>query len=114
MIAQTQKHSKETEILSEIRDAEKKADDILEKAKIESESILREASRNSSRLSINMQEEIIKASEKRILDFREKLKFLKEEKLAEGNEIISELKAKAQKNIPKAVGLVMQKFEEGV
>ena len=114
MLAEMQKDTKEAEILSEIRDAEKKSGEALEKAKIESDSILREASRNSSNLLSKIQEEIIKSKEKRIADFREKLRLIREEKLNEASESITEIKANAQKNIPKAIELVIEKFEEGI
>ena len=41
---------KETEILKEIRDSEKRAEDMLEKAKVESDAILDDAQKNSSEL----------------------------------------------------------------
>ena len=114
MIEQTPSDTKETEILTEIRDAEKKAEDILEKAKAESQLFLQEASKNSSHLLSKGQEDAAKSMEKKISDFREKLRFLKEENIAKANEAIRDLKANAQKNIPQAVGLVMEKFEESM
>ena len=102
----------ETEILSEIREAEKKADEILEKANKDKEAILHEASINSSRLLVAKREELRKLQEKKILDFREKAKLLKEEKLAEGKNTAKQIKARAEKNISKAVDLIMKKFEE--
>ena len=102
----------EAEILIEIRDSEKKADEILEKAKKEAENILQEATRNSLKLLAAKQEETRKLQEKKIMEFREKSKLIREEKLAEGNTLVKQIKAKAEKNIPKAVELVMKKFEE--
>lgn len=102
----------EAEILSEIRDAEKRADELIEKAKREKEAILQEALRNSSKLLSAKEDELRKAHEKKVMDFREKVKLLKEDKLIEGKNTAKQLKAKAEKNIPKAVEFVMIKFEE--
>ena len=43
-------NTKEAEILSNIRDSEKKADEIIEQAKKEKEKILQESARNSLKL----------------------------------------------------------------
>ena len=102
----------EAEILSEIRDSEKKADEIIERAKRQSESILQEAIKNSSKLLPVNEDEVRKAQEKKIMDFREKAKIIKEEKLMEGKSIVKQLKSKEEKNVAKAVELVLEKFEE--
>lgn len=102
----------EAEILSEIIESEKKADEIIERAKREYESILQDATKNSSKLSSTNDEEIRKLQDKKIMEFREKLKFIKEEKLGEGKNIAKQLKLKAEKNILKTVDFVMKKFEE--
>lgn len=102
----------EAEILSEIRDSEKKADEIIEKAKTEKEAILHEAAASSSKLLAAKQDEIRKLQEKKLIEFRDKFKSVKEEKLAEGKDIAKQLRAKAEKNIPKAVDFAMIKFEE--
>lgn len=102
----------EAEILTEIKDAEKRADEIIEKAKKEAENILQEATRNSSKLLHAKEDEIRKAQEKKIADFREKAKLIREEKLIESKTAAKQLKAKAEKNIPKAVDIIMQKLEE--
>lgn len=104
----------EAEILSEIRDAEKKADEIIERAKREKEAILREAYVNSSRLLASKGEEIKKLQEKKIMDFRDKSKLIKEEKIAEGKAAAKQARAKAEKNIQKAVEFIMKKFDEMV
>lgn len=104
----------EAEILSEIRDAEKKADDIIERAKREKEAILQEAARSSSKLLASKEEEIKKLQEKKILDFRDKFRLIKEEKTADGKATAKQTRAKAEKNIPKAVEFIMKKFEEMV
>lgn len=102
----------EAEILSEIRDSEKKADEIIEKAKVEKEQILHEAAASSSKLLAAKQDEIRKLQEKKLIEFRDKFKSVKEEKLAEGKNIAKQLRAKAEKNAPKAVDFAMIKFEE--
>lgn len=104
----------ETEILSEIKDSEKRADEILERARREKESIVQEALRNSSKLLSDKEAEIKKLQEKKIADFREKAKLIKDEKLAEGRNSAKQLKAKAEKNIAKAVELAARKFEEAI
>ena len=107
-------HKMETEILIEIKEAEKKADDITEKARSEKDSIIQESIRNSSRLLAEKEEEIRKLQEKKLRDFRDKSKLIKEEKLAEGNAAVKQLKSKSEKNIAKAADFVMKLFEEGI
>ena len=104
----------EAEILSEIRESEKRADEILERARREKDSIAQDATRNSAKLLSEKEEEIKKAREKKIMDFREKVRLIREEKLAEGKAAVKQLKAKAEKNITKAAELVIRKFEEAV
>lgn len=114
MLPGTVKDTKETEILIEIRDAEKKAESIIKRAKAESESIIQEALKNSSHLLSEKQESIMNVKEKEIADFREKLILIKREKSDEGVEIAKQMKSKTQKSIPKAIEFIMQKFEEMV
>ena len=102
----------EAEILSEIRDSEKKADEIIERAKREKEAILHEATVSSSKLLAAKQDEIRKLQEKKIIEFRDKTKSIKEEKLAEGKAIAKQVRAKVEKNIAKALDFVIKKFEE--
>lgn len=102
----------EAEILGEIKDSERKADDITERAKREKEAITQEAARNSSKFLSAKEEEIRKAQERKIMDFREKAKLMREEKLAEGKNMARQIKLKSEKNAAKAVEIVMKKFEE--
>ena len=102
----------EAEILSEIRESEKMAEEIIERAKSESESILQEASRKSFKLIFTKEGEISKLQDRKIMDFREKIKFLKEEKLAEGKNTAKQLRQKSDKNISKAVDFIIKKFDE--
>lgn len=106
------KESRESGILKEIRDSEKKADEIIENAKLQRDTILQEASKNSSKILAEKEEEIRKKHEKKISDFRETMKFLKEDKLAEGKNAVRQMKAKTEKNSGKAVEFVIEKFEE--
>ena len=102
----------EAEILIEIRDSEKKAEELIERAKREKDSILQEAAKASSKLLAAKEEEIRKLQEKKIMEFREKARLLKEDKLADGRNSAKQLKAKAEKNIAKAVDFILKKFEE--
>lgn len=102
----------EAEILGEIRDSEKKAEEMIEKSKLDKEMIIQEAMRNSSKLLSDSEAEIRKAHEKKTADFKEKARLIREEKMAEGKTAIRQLKAKADKSIAKAVELAIKKFEE--
>ncbi|MBI2658824.1 hypothetical protein HYX05_01825 [Candidatus Woesearchaeota archaeon] len=104
----------EAEILTEIKDAEKRADEAIERAKAEKERMLQESIRNSSKLMAEKETEIKKLQEKKIMDFRDKARIIKEEKLAEGKAAVKQLKAKAEKNIAKTVEIVIKKFEESI
>ena len=102
----------EAEILGEIKEAEQRADEVIERAKREKEAIISKAIADSAKLIADKKEEIRKSQEKKLMEFREKAKLIKEERLAEGKIAVKQLKAKAEKNIPKAVDFVMKKFEE--
>ena len=104
----------EAEILSEIRESEKRADEILERAKREKESIAQDAMRNSAKLLLEKEEEIRKLQEKKIADFREKARLIREEKILEGKSAVKQLRAKAEKNIAKAAELIIKKFEGAI
>ena len=102
----------EAEILIEIKESEKKADEIIERANREKEAILHQAAINSSKILTAKEEEIRKLQEKKIMEFRDKARLVKEEKIAEGRSMAKQMKAKSEKNIPKAVEFVLKKFEE--
>lgn len=99
-------------ILLEIRDSEKKADEILEDARKQADSILQEANAEAAKLLESKQAEIIKQNEKKVADFREKSSLLREGKLVEGKASVKALKTKSEKNIPKAADYIAKKFEE--
>ncbi|MDP6648351.1 MAG: V-type ATPase subunit subunit G family protein [Candidatus Woesearchaeota archaeon] len=104
--------AKETEILTEIRGSEKRAEQIIEKANGEKKAILDDAIMNSSELLNKTKEEIRKLQEQRTINARDKAKSIKEEKLKQGKKTADQLRKKVEKNINKAVDFVMEKFEE--
>lgn len=113
-VMENTEETKETEILKEIRESEKKADDIVSKAEIEKQRILNNAKRNSSKLLVEKKEEIRKAQEKKLMDFKSNTSSIKAKKTEDGKKIASQIRAKAEKNTDKAVDFVMKKFEEMV
>jgi len=102
----------EAEILSEIRDSEKKAEEIMERAKHEKERILHEARISYSKLLESTENEIKKQHEKKLAEFKQKFMAITNEKLAEGKTVAKQLKIKAENNISKAVDFVLKIFEE--
>jgi len=105
---------REIAVLSEIKESERKAEEILEKAKSEQDSMIHQVRMDASKLLSQKTEEIKKFQEKKIMEFRDKVKILNEEKISEGKTLAKQLKSKADKNSGKAVELVMKKFEEMV
>ena len=103
---------KEAFILMEIMEAEKKAEEIIEKAGLQKASIVQEARKEAAKLVSSKLEEIRKGREKKIADFREKSRLLGEEKASEGKIQAKQIKAKSDKNIQKAVDFILKKFEE--
>ena len=104
----------EAEILTEIKEEEKKAEELLEKAKREKDTILQDAAKNSSKLLSVKSEEMSKQQEKKLEELRDQFLRLKQEKLTEGRNSAKQLKAKTEKNIPKAVEHVLKAFEEAI
>ena len=104
--------SREIFILSEIKESEMKADEILEKARAERESIVHKARLDAAKLISEKANEVKKLQEKKNMEFRDKVKLLNEEKIAEGKMLAKQFKAKAEKNSLKAIELVLKKFEE--
>jgi vacuolar-type H+-ATPase subunit H len=103
---------KEISILMEIREAEKKSDEILEKAGIQKDSIIQSAMADAAKLISLRQDEIKASHEKKIVDFREKSKYMIDEKIAEGKASARQVSAKSRKNSKKAVVFILKKFEE--
>ncbi len=104
--------TKEVLILSEIREAEKEAERILERAGKEKDAIIQEARANASKLLLAKEEEIRRNYEKRLMDFRDKARIISEEKLSEGRASARQAKIKSEKNIQKAADFVLKRFEE--
>ena len=102
----------ESEILGEIKEAEQRADGVIERAKREQEAIISKAIADSAKLIADKKEEIRKSQEKKLMDFREKAILIKEERLSEGKTTAKQLKAKSEKNITNAVDFVIKKMEE--
>lgn len=102
----------EAEILLEIKNSEKKAEEIIEKANMEKKKILEKTKINSSKLLDEKKDEIRLSQEKKIVSFREKIKSVKNEKLKDGKKVLRTIKTKAEKNITDAVELIIKKFEE--
>jgi len=101
----------EAEILIEIKESEKKADEIVERSKKEKERILHEARANSSKLLSAKEDEIYRSQEKKLMDFKEKSRLLYEEKLGEGKAMAKQIKTKSEKNIAKAADFIIVRFE---
>lgn len=112
LAAETESHNPEADILMEIRASEKKADEIIERARREKDGIIHEARVNASKSIIAKEEELRKLHEKKLADFKDKARLLSEEKLAEGKVMAKQIKAKSEKNMPKASDFVLKKFEE--
>ncbi|MEK6942731.1 MAG: hypothetical protein AABX00_01565 [Nanoarchaeota archaeon] len=100
------------EILLEIRDSEKKADEIIADARKQKDEILQEANSNAAKMLESGHIDIAKQNEKKISDFKEKSSLLKEDKLSEGKARSKLLKSKSDKNIAKAADYITKKFEE--
>ncbi|MBI4452922.1 hypothetical protein HY637_05820 [Candidatus Woesearchaeota archaeon] len=112
LVAEEHTTNAESAILGEIREAEKKADEIIEKGRLEKDRIIQEARSGASKLLLSKEEELKKSQEKKIMDFRDKARLLSEEKLAEGKLSAKQAKSKSEKNMQKAVDFVLKKFEE--
>ncbi|HLC50134.1 MAG TPA: hypothetical protein VJI97_01780 [Candidatus Nanoarchaeia archaeon] len=99
-------------ILLEIKESEKKADEILEDARKQKDQILHEANANAAKALESGQIDIAKQNDKKVSDFREKSSLLKEDKLSEGKARSKLLKSKSDKNVSKAADYIAKKFEE--
>ena len=112
MIMATLNITKEAEILTEIKESEKQAEEIIESAKREKEEIVQKALKNSLDLLAVKKEGIRKAQEKKLADFINESNSGRNEKLANSKKAANQLREKAEKNIGKAVEFVMDKFKE--
>ena len=112
MIMATLNITKEAEILTEIKESEKQAEEIIESAKTEKEERIKEAARNSSKLLAERTEEIKGMQEKKLADIINESNSRRNEKLANSKKLLDQIRAKAEKNIDNAVEFVMDKFKE--
>src|SRR3989344_2569536 len=110
--AETQEIPKEVLILGEIKESEKKAEEIIEIAKKQKESIIQEAKSSASKMIASSESEARKSHEKKLMDFKDRSKLLFEEKISEHKISAKQAKTKADKNIPRAADIVIKKFEE--
>ena len=104
--------SREIAVLTEIKESEQKAGEMIERAKSEKGLIANQAKSDASKLISEKAVEIKKSQEKKIMEFKDRVKLLNEEKIAEGKMLAKQLKSKADKNSARAVELVLKKFEE--
>ena len=104
--------TKEAEILTEIKESEKKSEEIIESAKRENEERIKEATRNSSKLLAERTEEIRRVQEKKLAGFINESNSRRNEKLVNSKKLLDQVRAKAEKNIDKAVEFSIKKFEE--
>ena len=111
---QEEKQQKISRILNDIKDAERKADAIIDKAVKEKEKILNEAHSKASTLLIGEEQKVQQQQDKKISDHKDKLKALKARKAEEGRKLASEAEYKANKNIGKATDYIIEKIDEKV
>jgi len=104
----------EEEIFNEIKEAEKKAEEITEKANIDADRIVQDAKSKASRLLSQKIEEIDKEKLKKIQDFRDNIHVLRDTKISEISESIKKMKQKAQKSMENAVEFTIKKFYESI
>jgi V/A-type H+/Na+-transporting ATPase subunit G/H len=109
---ETNEPGMELSILNEIRDAEKKAEAMLGKAREEKENIIHDAVIEASKSFSKKSEEIKNSSEKKVAEFREKVKLIREEKTEEGRKLAKQIKSKSSKKADEAADFIIKKFEE--
>ena len=102
----------ELSILNEIKEAEKKAEAMLEKAREEKENIIHDAVVEASKSFSKKSEEIKSNSEKKISESREKAKQIREEKIEEGKKLAKQISSKSSKKADEAADFIIKKFEE--
>lgn len=104
----------ETEILSQIKISEKKAEEVVEKANILKDSMIQDAIKDSAEILINKKEELRILQEKKVLNSKEKAITLKNEKIIENKKTVNQIRKKTEKNINKAVQFIMDKFGKSI
>ncbi|MBI2661594.1 hypothetical protein HYX09_05015 [Candidatus Woesearchaeota archaeon] len=102
----------EAEIFIEIKEAEKKAEDILQRANSDGEKLVQDAKSKASSQLMHGTSSIDREKADKLQEFREKVYVLKDTKLSEGNEAISKLKEKSKKSMDATVKFINEKFLE--
>lgn len=98
-------------IFLQIRESEKKADELIENAKKEHEKRINEAKKNALSMMIKKTEEIQKEKEKELNEIKERLASETKNALETGKRKLEDGKRKYSKNIDKAVEFIIKKFE---
>ncbi len=106
--------AKAESIISEVKDSEKKAEAILEKAKKDASILLQEAKAEAVALLKQEEEMLAKEHEKKLSELREKLALSKESGQEAVAKETSELKARAKKNKSKAISHITKVFEDRI
>ncbi len=114
MIVESKQFTKEAEILNEIRESEKKADEIMDRAIKEKESILQESIKRASAFLIEKQTEIDLLKDRKIAEFKENSKFILQKKIEDARIIVAKLKSDSEKEISNGTFLIIKKFEENL
>ena len=112
MEAKSEERSIDIQILVDIREAEKKADSILERAREDKESVMHDAVIEASKKFAQSSEGVLNEQKKKIKEFKEKSGFIREEKINEGMLQAKQIKAKSTKKIEDAANFITVKFEE--
>ncbi len=102
------------ELFREIKDAEKRAEELLLKTEKDKEKILQQAKHKSIILVEKGEEEIDKEKEQKIKDKTEKAELIRKEIISKGEQDIKKLRKNSEKNIETAVNFILQKFEESI
>ncbi|MEA2037655.1 MAG: hypothetical protein U9O94_09160 [Nanoarchaeota archaeon] len=101
-------------LFNEIKDAEKKAEEIIAKGELDKEKIIQEAKHKSIVHVEKGEEKIDKEKETKIESKREKAESARTEVLSKGKEDIQKLKQNSEKNIDEAVDIILKKFEDSI
>ena len=110
----TTEKEQNAEVFAEIKEAEKKAGQIIGDAAKEKERIINEAKLKSSSLMSIKFDEIEQEKNKRISNFESKVYVLKDTKIDEAKEKFHKITKEAQKNVDYAADFVFNKFLESI
>ena len=101
-------------IISEVKDAEKKADVLIERAKKEADELVQSAKHEASTVIRKEEDLFAKEQEKKLSELKDTLAASKVEEAQETAKEISEIKAKAKKNQAKAIAHIIKAFEDKI